>query len=221
MRRGLFVTGTDTGVGKTAVSAALLQRYRSEFPLRYWKPVQTGIEVDDDTQTAQELGQCDNREILNRGVRLKRPVSPHLAAMLAGEKIEVDKLVGSLAGEEEQTRWIVEGAGGVLVPLSASTFMVDLIRALAFPVLIVVRSSLGTINHTLLTVEALRQRSLEMAGVVMVGEPDRHNREAIEHYGQVEVFGVMPRFAPLTAEAIRNWATHHFDLPGRLKRFLE
>ncbi len=217
MKRGVFVTGTDTNVGKTVVSAALFHRYRGETSLCYWKPVQTGIEQDDDTATVRILGACVEEEVFDRGVRLPRPVSPHLAARWAGERIVLSALRKLWEEAPADIRWIVEGAGGVLVPLNERELMSDLIRALALPVLIVARSTLGTINHTLLTLEALRRREIPVVGVVMVGPPDRENRRAIEEYGSVPVLGEMPIWEPLTAHALSAWARQELDPQGRLR----
>jgi dethiobiotin synthetase len=206
--RGLFVTGTDTGVGKTVASAALLLRYRNT---RYWKPIQTGTEQDDDTAEAVRLSGC---EACNEGVRLKHPVSPHLAARWAGESIDVTALATLVDGGG----WIVEGAGGVLVPLAKGTLMADFIRMLDIPTLVVARSGLGTINHTLLTLEALRARSIPIAGVLLAGDPNPENRAAIESYGGVRVIAEMPRFAAL--DELPFWATTYFDPDGQLREFL-
>src|SRR5579863_3409206 len=94
--KGLFVTGTDTGVGKTIAAAALMHRYRDAAPLRYWKPIQTGIEIDDDTAAVRRMGACAEQEILAAGVRLRKPVSPHLAARWAGRRIDLAELRGVL-----------------------------------------------------------------------------------------------------------------------------
>jgi malonyl-CoA O-methyltransferase len=221
MIRGLFVTGTDTGVGKTVVAAALMHRWRRQVGLRYWKPVQTGIEQDDDTATVRSLGGCAEAEILDRGVRLSLPVSPHLAARLAGVTLEVEALARpALEASAAGVRWIVEGAGGVLVPLDARATMADLMTRLGLPVVIAARSGLGTINHTLLTVEALRRRALEIAGVVMVGLPDRENRAAIESHGGVAVLGELPRLEPLDARTLGAWAREELDPAGRLAELL-
>jgi dethiobiotin synthetase len=211
VHHGLFVTGTDTGVGKTVVSAALMHRYRGQVRLRYWKPIQTGIEQDDDTATVERLGACHPVELFKSGFRLPRPVSPHLAARLHGTVIALPPLVSSLAGEEATVRWIVEGAGGVLVPVNDTDTMADLIALLGTPVLIACRSALGTINHTLLTVEALRHRDIEIAGVVMVGDRNAENRAAVERFGGVTVLGEMPWFNPLTPSALASWATQELD----------
>ena len=119
--------------------------------------------------------------------------------------------------------WIVEGVGGVLVPLNERHLLIDLIAGLKLPVLIVSRSGLGTINHTLLTIDALGRRAVPIAGVVMVGPPDeisRENRLAIEHYGRVAVLGEMPTLNPLTPERLRGWAETSLDAEGRLADFL-
>ena len=220
MLRGLFVTGTDTGVGKTVVAAALMHRYRLRASLRYWKPIQTGTEQDDDTAEVRRLACCTASEMLDRGVRLPNPVSPHLAAQLAGQTIELRRLAELVATCPSTDRWVVEGAGGVLVPINRSDMMADLIALLGLPVLVVTRSSLGTINHTLLTLEGLRARSLPVAGVVMVGDSNRDNRVAIEEYGHAVVVGEMPRFARLSAAILAQWATREFDPNARLWEWL-
>jgi dethiobiotin synthase len=207
--RGYFVTGTDTGVGKTVLSAALTIRLEA----RYWKPIQTGS--DNDTADVQWLAKC---EVIEQGIRLPDPVSPHLAAQKAKTSIELDKLASIFDDSFDFEGFshkicVVEGAGGVLVPINESELMVDLMLRLSLPVIVATRTTLGTINHTLLTLEALRSRSLSVAGVVMIGERSPDNRHAIEHYGKVNVLAEMPNFDPLTPEALRSWAQTHFHLP--------
>jgi dethiobiotin synthase len=192
--RGLFVTGTDTGVGKTVLSAALMLRYPDAC---YWKPIQTG--PDDDTAEVRRLS---GGQVLDEGIRLPDPVSPHLAAQRVEMTIDLDPL----ARQVQTTPVIVEGAGGALVPVNDSQTIADLMVLLGLPVIVAARSTLGTINHTLLTLEALRARALRVAGVVMIGDADADNRAAIEHYGNVAVVGEMPRFDPLTRESLRAWA---------------
>ena len=251
--RGIFITGTDTNVGKTVVAAAVMLRYRNEATLRYWKPVQTGIEQDDDTREVARLagrkGPPYTDEIFDCGIRLPGSLSPHLAARRAGTRVTVRSLLETLhsadltlrqaQGHPEQgrgvkvraahpdhparpatpappARWIVEGAGGVLVPLNERETMADLMQALDLPVVIAARSALGTINHTCMTIEVLRRRMLRVAGVVMVGEPNDENRLAIERYGAAEVIAQMPRFDPLTPEALQAWVHAEFDRSGVL-----
>jgi len=215
MLRGLFITGTDTGIGKTAVAAALMHRYREFGTLKYWKPIQTGIEQGDDTAAVRAFG-CPEIELFPPGIVLPRPLAPHLSAQLSGTRIAISDLEACIAEEPESARWVAEGAGGALVPINDSEFMIDVMTHLGMPVLVVARSSLGTINHTLMTLEVLRSRTLNVAGVVLVGELNPVNREAIEQFGDVEVVGEMPWFPKLTAGALTLWATMDFDPKGHL-----
>jgi malonyl-CoA O-methyltransferase len=141
-----------------------------------------------------------------------------LSARLAGVNIDV---AGVLAMATPGPGWIMEGAGGVLVPLNERELMIDLIVGLGVAALVATRSTLGTINHTLLTIAALRARSIPVAGVVMIGDPDRDNREAIETYGGVPVLGEMPRFVDLNAETLGEWSRAQLDRDSCLEAFLK
>jgi dethiobiotin synthase len=220
MPRGLFITGTDTSVGKTVVAAGLMHRYRPQFPLRYWKPIQTGVEQDDDTGVVRTLGSCAPHELFDRGYRIQRPLSPHLAARLSDTRIRISEVESWLAGEADTARWLIEGAGGVLVPINDWEMMIDIMVHFSMPVLVVARSILGTINHTLLTLDAVRSRGVEVAGVVMVGDKNSENREAIERFGRVHVLGEMPRLEHLTTETVGRWALQELDKEGRLAALL-
>ena len=220
MSRGLFVTGTDTGVGKTVVSAALLHRYERDLPLRYWKPIQTGPPEDDDTAMVHKLVKGTNTAQLDEGIRLSTPVSPHLAAALEGRTIDFVSLTALFNRDALTDRWIVEGAGGVLVPINHSKMMVDLIKELGLAVVVVSRSSLGTINHTLLTLKLLRSEGLTVAGVAMVGELNQNNRLAIEEYGKVSVIAEMPFLDTLSSSTLSEWARSNMDPDGHLEEWL-
>jgi dethiobiotin synthase len=208
--KGIFVTGTDTGIGKTVVSAALVCALRGKEKVCYWKPVQTGIEEDNDTETVRKLANCTGDEIFDKGFRLERPLSPHLSARLANVEITVEKVLNFV--EADERFWIVEGAGGVLVPLNENALVVDLIKALNLPVLIVARAGLGTINHTLLTLEALQDRNLEIFGVIMNGERNEENQEAIEHFGNARVLAQMPKFEKIDLRTLSDWTKENLCL---------
>ncbi len=219
--RGIFVTGTDTGIGKTVVSSIAVASLRHSGPIGYWKPVQTGIESDDDTAEVRRLANCSPDEVADEGVRLPRPLSPHLSARLAGKSIAVRELCGIAKALSEDRFWVVEGAGGLLVPLNAREMIADLVATLGLPALVTSRSTLGTINHTLLTLSELRARSIPVAGVVMVGTPNEPNREAIERYGQIEVLAEVGMFDPLDSATILERARRLSERFGRLREQIE
>ena len=197
-RLGVFVTGTDTGIGKTVVSACLVRRYGAD----YWKPVQSGLAEDDgDSQTVARLAGAAPARIHAPRYTLQAPLSPEAAAALEGVSIAL----ADFDLPPGDAPIVVEGAGGVLVPLGGGALMVDLIARLGLPALLVARSALGTINHTLLSIEALRARGLGIAGVVMVGAGGAANAEAIARLGRVTVLAridVVPVLDPQSVEAL-------------------
>jgi dethiobiotin synthetase len=201
----LLVTGTDTGVGKTVVSALLC----AALDAMYWKPVQTGSREGTDRETVRRLAALAPGDEIPETYLLPEPVSPHLAAKWNGVHIRLEAIRKPSIPE---TKWlIVEGAGGVLVPLNDTDFMVDLMKFLAFPVVLVTRTSLGTINHTLLSLEALRRRSIAVAGIVLNGGENRDNREALERYGRVPILGWVPPLPEISREKLRQVFEAHFD----------
>ena len=201
----LLVTGTDTGVGKTVVSALLC----AALDGIYWKPVQTGSREGTDRETVRRLAALDAGDEIPEAYCFPEPVSPHLAAEWNGVRIRLDAIRRPLLPE---TKWlIVEGAGGVLVPLNDSEFIVDLIKHLGFPVVLVARTALGTINHTLLSLEALRQRGIPVSGIVLNGEENPDNRKALERYGRVPILGWVPPLPEISRQALRRVFEEHFD----------
>jgi dethiobiotin synthetase len=196
--RGLFVTGTGTGVGKTIVSAALLAAMRAAGePLRAYKPVVTGLAEPpgawppDHELLALASGMAPEEVA---PLRFGPPVSPHLASSLAGEQIDAVALVErARASASTGEALIVEGVGGLLVPLTDDFTVRDLAVELALPLLIAASPALGTINHTLLTIEAARAVGLDVAAVVLTPWPsepspmERSNRETIARLGGMEV----------------------------------
>ena len=207
---GVFVTGTDTGVGKTVVAAALARAWGGG----YWKPVQTGLVTgDDDTATVVSLAGLSDDRVAPPAYALQAPLSPHAAAALEAVAIDFRRLAAPppLPGP-----LVIEGAGGVLVPLTDRHLMIDLMARLCLPVVLVARSGLGTINHTLLSLMALRARALPVAGVVMVGTFNPGNRAAIESYGAIRVIAELPLVEPLDAAALAGLADRLPPLAGLL-----
>jgi dethiobiotin synthetase len=195
--QGLFVTGTDTDVGKTVAAAWLV----AKLGACYWKPVQAGNYPETDSAIVRRLSGVPEDRILPEAYLLPEPIAPHEAARRAGTEIDLVKLVPPPCDRP----LVVEGAGGVLVPLDDKTYVIDLAAELHLPIVLVARSTLGTINHTLLSLEAIRRRGLPLAGVVVNGPETPHNRAAIEHYGKVEIIAEiswLDQLTPATLMAI-------------------
>ncbi len=178
---GFFITGTDTGIGKTVVSAWLAWHLKAA----YWKPVQTGHPPDSDTQTVKQLA---GAVIFPETAVFSAPLSAYHAAVNEGQELTLEMF--SLPKTNDPL--LVESAGGLLAPLNATQTMADLAKHLELPLLIVARSTLGTINHTCLTVEAARQRRLKVAGAILNGPENQLNAKAIEQFAQLPVLAHLP-----------------------------
>ncbi|MBR8653030.1 dethiobiotin synthase [Achromobacter sp. Marseille-Q0513] len=196
---GVFVTGTDTGIGKTLVSAILARAWNAD----YWKPVQTGVaEEPGDTDTVAGLAQLPPERLHLPAYVLQAPLSPWAAAPLEDAELDATTIVPP----DTDAPLIVEGAGGLYVPIDDRHMMIDLIARLGMPVVLAARSGLGTINHTLLSLEALRRRGIPVLGVVMSGPLSPGNKEAIERFGDVRVLAEIPPLARVDAAAVAELA---------------
>ncbi len=200
----IIVTGTDTGVGKTVFSAALA----GALGARYWKPVQAGPDEDggSDTLKVAHLAGISLDRVHPEAWRLATPCSPHLAAEIDEVEINPD----GLSLPQGDGPLVVEGAGGVLVPLTRTTLYADLFARWAAPVVLVARTSLGTINHTLLSLEALRARAVPVLGVAFVGEANEDSEATICAIGQANRLGRLPIVNPLTPKALAAAFAEHF-----------
>lgn len=191
----IWVAGTDTNVGKTIVSAALVKHLNAS----YWKPVQTGAETDDDTTTVRQLTGFAEDKFLPNAMRFKAPLSPNQAAELEGESIAMrDIKLPAYRG-----RLVMEGAGGLLVPLNHHRTMLDLMRYYSSPVVLVARTGLGTLNHTFLSLHLLREMRLPILGVVLVGDPHPMNTRDIRDIGKVRILAEIPFMDPIDLDLIR------------------
>lgn len=202
----LVVTGTDTGVGKTVFAAALA----GALGAFYWKPVQSGLEGETDSEAVQRLGRLPSDRIVPEAWRLRTPISPHLSAELDGVAI----LPEALSPPETDGPLIVEGAGGVLVPLTRQVLFADVFARWRIPVILCARTELGTINHTLLSVEALRRRSIPILGVAFLGDERPDTEQTVAELGAVRRLGRLPRLDPLTPVSLDAAFRAHFDVSG-------
>ncbi|MGE4431072.1 MAG: dethiobiotin synthase [Sphingobium sp.] len=206
MTRALIVTGTDTDIGKTVVAAGLTLCL---LGARYWKPVQSGIDPGTDTQRVQALTGLPDDRFLPEAYRLREPASPHLSARLEGVTIAADRLALPPAADAPL---VVEGAGGVLVPLAENLLAIDLFARWQAPVILVARTGLGTINHSLLSIEAMRARHIPIGGILFSGDPHEENERIIPQLSGVRPLGRLPRLDPLDAASLRAAMQAHIDL---------
>ncbi|UVI40647.1 dethiobiotin synthase [Qipengyuania spongiae] len=202
MNRTIVVTGTDTDIGKTVFAAGLAAALRAH----YWKPVQAGLEDGSDSGRVESLGVPADM-ILPEAYRLTTPCSPHRAAEIDGVAIDPDMLVLP----RTEGNLVVEGAGGALVPVTRELLYADLFARWKAPTVIVARTMLGTINHSLLTIEALRARGVPILGMAFIGDEAPDSEDTICQIGGVARLGRLPRLDPLTSETLARNFADNFD----------
>jgi dethiobiotin synthetase len=200
----IFVTGTDTDVGKTIFSAALA----GALDGHYWKPVQTGTVDGSDSDRVASLSCLPRDRILPEAYRMRAPCSPHWAAELEGVTIDLATLVPP----EVEGPLVIEGAGGALVPVTRDCLFADLAARWLVPAVIVARTALGTINHSLLTIEALRGRGVPLIGVAFVGDPAPDSEATIAAIGRVRRLGRLPILAELGPRTLADAFAANFDV---------
>ena len=203
----IIVTGTDTGIGKTVFAAGLANALNAS----YWKPVQSGLEEASDSETVEQLAGCP---IIPEQYRLQLPASPHLSAEVEGVEIDIEQLkLPQVDGP-----LVIEGAGGVMVPVTRQHTFLDLFCAWKAPVVLVARTALGTINHSLLSIEALRQAGCEIVGIAFSGAPELDVEQTICEMWEVHSLGRLPVQEPLNGQNLRD-AFGAIDIE-RVRRFL-
>ena len=206
----IIICGTDTDVGKTIVSSFFVQGLKGI----YWKPIQSGTEDGTDTKTVCELLDLEpNRYLLER-YKFKAPVSPHWAAEKESKFIEPN----NLNLPELDKLIIIETAGGVMVPLNRNWLQIDQIKVWGAPIILVARTGLGTLNHTLLSLEALRNRNINVLGIVLNGPPHNDNPKTIEQFGDTKILANLPIFEEISAQILlKEWDKQKLD--QKLKQY--
>lgn len=194
-----FITGIGTGVGKTFVSAVLTEALMAD----YWKPVQCGIADGTDKERVESLISNSTSVLHKESYCFQEPASPHLAAGLENIKIKMDGFQIPESGEH----LIIEGAGGLLVPLNEDAFVIDLAREFEAEVILVVRSYLGCINHSLLSIDYLVKNDFPVKGIVLIGNFDKAVRSVIVNYSELPVLAEMPELSEITKEVVLNQAS--------------
>lgn len=207
----IFITGIGTDVGKTLASAVLCEALQAD----YWKPVQCGNLENSDTQVVQSLVSNYVSKFHPETYRHKEAASPHFAAKKEGVEIEIEKF----KLPETDNRLIIEGAGGIMVPMNNELVMFDLIEYLRLPTIVVVRNYLGSINHALLTLEFLEGQGVEIPGIIISGENYNDNEEIVQHFSALPIIGrideakvIDKNFVSAQAEKIKLSLSLNFQL---------
>ena len=194
MSESYFITGIGTGIGKTISSAVLTEKLQAD----YWKPIQAGDLEQSDSLMVQRLLSNTISKIHPEQYRLNHPLSPHLSAKLDGVTIDLN----SFNLPETNNKLVVEGAGGLMVPLNDQYLIVDLIKKLNLPVIIISQHYLGSINHTLLTINTLKQYQISIKGIIFNGETNEESEKYILNYTQIDNLGSIRALTMLNKEAI-------------------
>lgn len=207
--RKFIITGTDTEIGKTTFSAALLQAMnKAGHATSYWKPVQSGLDGMVDTRTVQKLSGLGDEIFLEEAYVLSEPLSPHKSAEIDGVEIDLDRL--NLP--ETEGGLLVEGAGGLMVPLTRKALLVNQFKRWDLPVILCARAGLGTINHTLLSLEALWSRKIPVHGLVFIGEGNPDNIATIAQLSGEKVLGWLPQLEEVNAQSLSAAFQKNFDI---------
>ena len=197
MKQSYFITGIDTEVGKTMISAIVTEALEAD----YWKPIQAGDLDNSDTHKVERLISNKKTRFHKNAFALKTPMSPHAAAEIDGVQVSSKTIIRP----ETSNNLVVEGAGGLLVPISDSETIADLI-APTDKIILVSRHYLGSINHTLLSIEALRSRGLDCFGIIYSGNETKTTEDIIEKMSGVPVIGRVKEEEEFTAEVIKKYA---------------
>ncbi len=199
MNNTYFITGIGTGIGKTIISAILTEKLKAD----YWKPVQSGDLEISDSLFVKHLVSPDTI-IHPESYRLSEPLSPHLSARLDGITINVS----AIKKPKTNNNLVIEGAGGLMVPLNDTELILDLIKSLAAKVIIVSQNYLGSINHTLLTLEILKAHQIEIEGLIFNGVKNEESEQYITNYSQIKVLGRIPKMSVVNHETIKKAGQH-------------
>ena len=200
----IVVTGTDTDIGKTVFAAALA----GALGAHYWKPVQAGLDDGSDRERVARLSNLPAERLLPESYRLKTPCSPHRAAEIDGVTIDPARLaLPAVPGP-----LVVEGAGGALVPVTRELLFADLFARWGAPVVLVARTALGTINHSLLSIEAIRARGVPILGVAFIGDAVEDSEATIASIGGVRRLGRLPHLHDLNKDSLAAAFSKAFDL---------
>lgn len=200
MSKVYVIAGTDTDVGKTVFAAALA----AAIGARYWKPIQAGLDSGGDSAEVRRLTGLTSDRIVPEAYRLSTAASPHRAAELDGVEINFERLASEMKRHTGTgSPLVIEGAGGLMVPLSRSTLQLDIFARWGHPVILCARTALGTINHSLLSLDALRGRRIPVHGIAFIGEPNEDSERTICDFAGARRLGRLPHIDRLSQQSLQ------------------
>lgn len=204
MSKRFLITGTDTDVGKTVFSTALMLALEDagQTP-HYWKPIQSGITDSVDTRYVQRLTTLPDERFFPEHYIFSQPFSPHRAAELDETQIDVSKLMDKSNIPECEGTLIIEGAGGLMVPLTRKNLQINVFKKWKIPVILCTRTGLGTINHTLLSLEAIWSRRIPLKGIAFIGDENEDNMRTIKEFSNVKILGRLPTIDLISDQSLR------------------
>jgi dethiobiotin synthetase len=192
MSKQFIITGTGTGIGKTLTSGMLMLGLDAD----YWKPLQSGEETD--THYLRQVTNLPAPRFHKEAYAFKMPASPHIAAESEGITIDLNRL----KPPQTQRNLLIEGAGGLMVPVTRSLLMIDLFKTFAAPIILCARTELGTINHTLLSVEALAHRRIPLHGIIFLGPENKDTIKTIIDFSKAKLLGHIPVLSEISAATL-------------------
>lgn len=202
MENNYIIAGTDTDIGKTVFAASLVGALGGQ----YWKPIQSGIETHD-TDIVKLLSGLPDTHFYDEAYVLSAPLSPHRAAEL--DKVDID--IANIVPPQTNQSLIIELAGGLMVPITRDVLQIDMIKQWTIPVILCARTELGTINHTLLSIEALKIRGLNLHGIAFIGDENKDNIKTIGDFTGVKILGCLPLLDDLNARTLSNAFKQNFN----------
>lgn len=213
MTQRFIITGTDTDIGKTVFSAALMLGLESVGATpHYWKPVQSGVSDNIDTHTVKTLTNLEQDRFLPESYIFSESLSPHRAAELDDLHIDIETLQNKNSIPSVDSVLIIEGAGGLMVPLTRENLLINLFKKWKIPVILCARTGLGTINHTLLSLEALWSRNIPIHGIAFIGERNMDNVRTIGQFSETKILGTLPMIEDLSPESLKEAFEVHFNI---------
>lgn len=218
MAKRFIITGTDTDIGKTVFSAALMLGLEGTGALpHYWKPVQSGVSDGIDTHSVKSLTNLNKDRFLPESYVFSESLSPHRAAELDDSHIDIEALRSKDSIPQVDGTLIVEGAGGLMVPLTRENLLINLFKKWQIPVILCARTGLGTINHTLLSLEAMWSRGIPVHGVAFIGERNVDNVKTIGQFSDTKILGTLPLIEDLNPETLKEAFDVNFDIEDFVK----